>query len=187
MLVEPITQPSGVQHLKDAVADFVGVDHGSDAGGSGVSGMYRYTARAIALITIVATTGIATAQAAPTCKSPVFYCELQKVLKAVQVCEQPLGRLRYSYGPLNGEPELVFSVQPQQAEITPWNGVGTLYWASLEMPNGAWRYRMSVIYPRDGAPESDSGTLSVSRDGEERRHWRCDPATLQERIESLRP
>lgn len=144
-------------------------------------------AHAPAIMAIAAITAIVPAQAAPACDSPVFYCELQNLPKAVQVCEQPSGRLRYSYGPLKGEPELVFSVRLQQAEITPWNGVGTLYWAALEMPNGAWRYRMSVIYQRDGIPESDSAVLSVSKDGEERRHWRCSPATLQERIESLHP
>lgn len=147
----------------------------------------RVMARAPAIMAIAAMTAVVAAQAAPACDSPVFYCELQKLPKAVQVCEQPAGRLRYSYGPLKGEPELVFSVRLQQAEITPWNGVGTLYWASLEMPNGAWRYRMSIMYQRDGAPESDSAVLSVSKGAEERRHWRCNPATLQERIESLHP
>lgn len=147
----------------------------------------RVMARVSAMMAIAALTAAVPAQAAPACDAPVFYCELQKVPKAVQVCEQPSGQLRYRFGPLQGEPELVFSVPRSQAEISPWNGVGALYWASLEMPNGAWRYRMSVVYPREGGPESDSAILAVSKDDEERRHWLCDPATVQERIESLEP
>ena len=119
-----------------------------------------------------------------TCPSPVFFCKMEKSGKAVSVCETG-SQLTYEYGPLAGEAELVLSVDRSSAIVTPWNGMGSTYWSTLEIPNGDWSYMLSVSYDRENSDDKGQGSLTVLRDGTERKRFGCIPETVAERIESL--
>ena len=144
--------------------------------------------RSVALSTALITTALSAgpAQALSACESPVFACDLAASHKQVQVCEVQ-GKIRYEFGPPSGAAELVLLQPREKVKVEPWNGVGWDYWASLEMRNGAWSYRLSVTYPRGDPQALGKAGITVLRDGQAVRELACVPESVRERIETLVP
>lgn len=126
------------------------------------------------------------ASAITPCEKPVFACTMQTSGKQVQVCQRNQ-QLVYEFGAPQQEAELRFERRIDAVTFAPWNGMGTTYWSSMEMANGAWTYRLSVSYERGDPAAQGSAGITLLRDGKQVRHLACVPETVRERMEDLAP
>jgi hypothetical protein len=99
------------------------------------------------LILIVACAAPFPSLADQCAKSPVFYFEIKDVGKHVRLCESDVD-INHRYGRVGDEAELELAVKRSAAVVTHWHGFGDDYWASLELPNGRWSFRLTVSYER---------------------------------------
>lgn len=137
----------------------------------------------LALLAIAAGVS-APALAIEICDSPVFFCKIENTHKAVSLCEYG-NKLTYSFGPVSGDPELELTVPRKKATVTPWNGMGYIYWSTIQIPSGQWTYMLHNSFERGDPDAKDRGSLTVLRNGQEVREFVCDPDTVDERIETL--
>ena len=74
----------------------------------------------------------------------VFSCPAGK--KIIEVCTLN-GAVTYSYGP-KGKPDLSLSVPLQDADYTPWPGVGRAIWDSMAFHNEGYTYEVWASYDK---------------------------------------
>lgn len=114
---------------------------------------------------------------APT--STVFYCRLEGGTHAVTISQTPTG-MRYRYGPLNAEAELVMDRPMDEVHILPENGAGPSRFGEISFDRGAYTYTAyysfelfndagELIQSDPDSPypnDSFSRGLTVTRDGD---------------------
>ncbi|MBK8440165.1 MAG: hypothetical protein IPL38_12015 [Rhodobacter sp.] len=74
----------------------------------------------------------------------VFSCPAGK--KIIEVCTLN-GAVTYSYGP-KGKPDISLSVPLQNADYTPWPGVGRAIWDSMAFHNEGYIYEVWASYDK---------------------------------------
>ena len=82
------------------------------------------------------------------------------------VCALPDEHYLYVYG-RPGRPELELERRKEDVVYTPWNGIGSAWWARLGFRNGAYFY--DVGYSRQKGPEDHPtyGQVEIYKDGRE--------------------
>ena len=83
----------------------------------------------------------------------IFHCQIDRSSREISVCDMPGGTYLYVYG-RPGRPELELERGPRQVEYTPWNGIGSAWWARLGFRNGGYFYDVGWYKEKgpDGAP-----------------------------------
>lgn len=75
----------------------------------------------------------------------VFYCQLQGSSKAVTVTLDDAG-YHYTFGPVNGPPELTLDRPADQVRVMPDNGAGPSRFGEVSFQNGDYEYIVSYGY-----------------------------------------
>ena len=135
----------------------------------------------------------AAAGAAPVCDGhgagTLFHCRIDGSSRQVTVCDLPDGDFLYVYG-RPGRPELELRRSQADVVYTPWNGVGSAFWARLGFLNDGYLYDVGYSVAKDGSepvygfvdiyepghgPETSSPAVTKE----------CRPGTVETRLEGL--
>ncbi|WP_417724053.1 hypothetical protein [Salipiger sp.] len=122
----------------------------------------------------------ATARAA--CFGPgeaLFHCTTNGGKKAVDICRQGEVVI-YRFGPATGVAEMLL-VQPAAAVgMTPWPGVGRVFWEEVTFDNDRYSYTVHHATDRmDASPVTDGG-VTVAKDGAALATIGCDAGSVSE-------
>jgi hypothetical protein len=131
--------------------------------------------RAALLLTLLLA---APAQAACQNDLTIFSCKIGA--KTLQVCEWK-GMLIYQFGP-EGAPELSLTTPIQDADFTPWPGIGRTMWNELAFHNDGVTYRVWSSLEKqleENQPEPQvEGGVSVTRGEAELASLTCTPGSV---------
>ena len=131
--------------------------------------------------------------AAPLCErlgaGTLFHCRIDGSSQEVTVCDLTDGDFLYVYG-RPGRPEL--ELRRGQAEVvyTPWNGVGSAFWARLGFFNDGYLYDVGYSAAKDGS-EPIYGFVDIYEPGHGPETGspvvtkECRPGTVETRLEGL--
>lgn len=128
---------------------------------------------------------VATAAQAACPTTEIFSCQVKS--KTVEVC-LGAGTVTYTYG-RPGKPELDLSATVQQAEYTPWAGVGRSIYEEVTFRNGPYAYLVWAALDRhvldEKNPEKISGGVLVFKNEAEIASLSCKPFTIRNNIDAL--
>ena len=116
----------------------------------------------------------------------VFHCEFQNSTRQVHVCLHEDDSYQYAYGKPGKAPELELRRRADQVVYTPWNGIGSAFWARLAFDNGGYRYDVGYSVLKDGSAPVE-GILAIYEPGNETPIATkfCRPGTVETRLEEL--
>lgn len=107
--------------------------------------------------------------------------------KELQVCYWK-GMLIYQYGPETA-PELSLNVTVEEADFTPWAGIGRTMWDSLAFHNDGVTYEVWAAMDKkleDSEPEPVlQGGVTVMKGGETLASLTCDAGSARSALDTL--
>ena len=116
----------------------------------------------------------------------VFHCQFQNSSREVWVCRHEDDSFHYAYGKPGQTPELELRHPKDRVVYTPWNGIGSAFWARLAFDNGSHLYEVGYSARKDGRAPVE-GFLDVFERGNETpiASKTCRPGTVETRLEEL--
>ena len=116
----------------------------------------------------------------------VFHCQFQNSTRVVHVCLHEDDSFHYAYGKPGRTPELEMRHPKDRVVYTPWNGIGSAFWARLAFHNQSHSYEVGYSALKDGSAPVE-GYLDVFERGQENPIATkvCRPGTVETRLEEL--
>ena len=105
----------------------------------------------------------------------VLSCTAGGGSKALDVCIGGTD-ISYRYGPRGGTPDLTLRAHVAQVEHQPWPGIGRTIWENTTFRNGSYAYEVHGAF--DKFDQTNSGGVTVYRDGAEIASVSCDPGSV---------